>query len=98
MVIRIVDIVGAADTADQGSVVFARLRAALASSNRRQVIVSFEGVKTATSSFVNTAFVQLLELMPLAEIKRRIRVVASSRQINDMIRSRLEREALVAAS
>jgi len=54
-------------------------------------------VKTVTSSFVNTAFVQLLEAMPLADIKRRLQIISSTRQINDMIRTRMERESSVAA-
>jgi hypothetical protein len=96
MVIRITDIVAGADTADQGLAVFARLHQALADKDAR-IIVSFVGVKTATSSFVNTAFVQLLSTFSLADIKARMRVVDSTRQINDMIRSRLEREAACAA-
>jgi hypothetical protein len=91
MVIRILDIVSGADTAIQGADVFARLHGALASSDAR-VIVSFDGVQTATSSFVNVAFVQLLSAFSLEDIKARLRVVASTRQINDMIRTRLERE------
>jgi hypothetical protein len=56
-------------------------------------VVSFEGIQTATSSFVNVSFVKLLDDWPLAEIKRRFRVVQSTRQINEMIKSRLAREA-----
>jgi hypothetical protein len=56
-----------------------------------------EGLTTATSSFVNVAFVSLLRTYDLAEIKRRVRIVKSTRQINDMIRSRLEREGLATA-
>jgi STAS-like domain of unknown function (DUF4325) len=63
------------------------------------VEVSFAGVTAATSSFVNSAFVELLHIMAFDEIKGRIRITHSNRQINDMIRTRLTREAerLVAA-
>jgi hypothetical protein len=50
--VRVIDIITAADTADQGSVVYTRLREELARADA-QVTVSFEGVQTATSSFVN---------------------------------------------
>ena len=54
MVIRILDIVSGADTADQGAVVFTRLNSALAGSE--VVVVSFHGINTATSSFVSSGF------------------------------------------
>jgi STAS-like domain of unknown function (DUF4325) len=90
MVIRVLDIVPSADTGDQGAAVFARLRQELGANAK--VTLSFEGVKTATSSFVNLAFVQLLSSFSLPDIKSRLRIVASTRQINDMIRTRMERE------
>jgi hypothetical protein len=55
-------------------------------------VVSFGGVHSATSSFVNSAFVPLLDDISLDDLKRRVRVVRSSRQINDMIKTRLTRE------
>ncbi|MHB2207761.1 STAS-like domain-containing protein [Methylobacterium sp. CM6257] len=95
MVVRILDATPAADTNGQGEAVLARLLAAL---NRAEVItVSFEGVTNVTSSFVNAALVPLLETISFGEIKRRVRIIDSNRQINDMIKRRLEREALVDA-
>jgi hypothetical protein len=90
MVIRILDIVQSADTGDQGATVFTRLRQELDANAK--VTLSFDGVKTATSSFVNVAFVQLLSMFSLTDIKSRVRIVDSTRQINDMIRMRMERE------
>jgi hypothetical protein len=95
MVIRILDIASAADTSTQGDLAYAKLRIALRTSD--EITVSFEGVKTATSSFVNTSFVRLLEDWTLDELKRRMRVINSTRQINDMIKSRLERTAMAHA-
>jgi hypothetical protein len=96
MVIRILDVVSGADTADQGDRAFNLLHKALSKKNT-EVTVSFDGVKTATSSFVNVAFVQLLDSFSFSDIKARLRVVDSTRQINDMIKSRMEREAVCAA-
>jgi hypothetical protein len=95
MVIRILDIVQSADTGDQGATVFARLHQEL--DGNAKVTLSFEGVKTATSSFVNVAFVQLLSMFSLSDIKNRLRIVNSTRQINDMIRTRMEREGAAEA-
>jgi hypothetical protein len=95
MVIRILDIASGADTSVQGDLAYAKLKIALRTSD--EITVSFEGVKTATSSFVNTSFVRLLEDWTLDELKRRMRVISSTRQINDMIKSRLERTAMAHA-
>lgn len=95
MVIRVHEICGAADTASQGETLYRNLLDALQCDS--QVVVSFVNVHTATSSFVNTSFVQLLRQLSLEEIKRRIKIVESTRQINDMIRRRLIREAELAA-
>jgi hypothetical protein len=53
---------------------------------------------TATSSFCNLALVQLLARRKLVDLKERLRVVNSTRQINEMVRSRLEREGKSAAA
>ena len=92
MVIYVKEITIAADTAKQGELLFKQLEASLAG-NDRAVTLSFDGIDTATSSFVNAGFVQLLGIMPFDEIKRRLKVINSSRQINDMIKRRLSREA-----
>jgi uncharacterized protein DUF4325 len=96
MVIRILDFVRGADTSDQGALVLARLQAALAGDT--EVIVSFDGINTATSSFVNAGIVPLLQHFPLSDLKARLRVVDSTRQINDMIKMRMEREASVVST
>jgi hypothetical protein len=81
---------GRADTAAQGALAYQALVDAL--KRPGLVVIDFAGVTTATSSFTNLAFVQLLSNWKLAEIKKRLRVVNSTRQINEMIKSRLERE------
>jgi STAS-like domain of unknown function (DUF4325) len=51
--------------------------------------VSFDGIKTVTSSFVNAAFVPLLKSYRLAEIERRLVVVDSTWRIYDSIKCTL---------
>lgn len=96
MVIRIRDLVPGADTADQGGLLLPALDAAMAAGT--VFTVSFAGIQTATSSFVNVSFVALLNKYPLAAIKQRMRVTNSTRQINEMIRTRMQRAALEAAA
>lgn len=95
MVIRIVDVVPGANTSEQGALVFSVLQKALR--NPGSVVVSFDGIQTATSSFVHAAFVALLDHFSYGDLKARLRVINSTRQINDMIRARLDRSAKVAA-
>jgi STAS-like domain of unknown function (DUF4325) len=95
MVIRIRDLVSGANTAHEGASVFPHIQAAF--DNQGPIVISFDGVQTATSSFVNSAFVPLLRQRSFSGIKNRLRIVDSTRQINEMIKARLERESLVAA-
>ena len=90
MVIRIRDFVSGANTSEEGEIVFRRLSNEL-SSQKAAIVVSFEGIQTATSSFVNVAFVDLLNSFSYAELKNRLRVINSTRQINNMIKTRLAR-------
>ncbi|NUJ80657.1 STAS-like domain-containing protein [Methylocystis sp. FS] len=92
MVIIVADIIVAADTEEQGTRLYASLIKALGSHD--VATVSFAGLDTATSSFVNASFVPLLDAMPFVDLKRRLRIVASTRQINEMIKSRLSAEAV----
>jgi hypothetical protein len=93
--IQIRNLVTGANTADDGITVFPHVRSALASG--APFVVSFAGVQTATSSFVNHAFVPLLRDFSFGIVKKQMRVTNSTRQINQMIKSRLERAALVDA-
>jgi hypothetical protein len=93
--IQVHDLVAGANTADQGSDVLPHLRSAMA--GRGPFVVSFDKIQTATSSFVNASFVPLLKDFSFAEIKARMRVTDSTRQINQMIKTRLERVALLDA-
>ena len=94
--IKVANVAGRADTADQGAVLYRVMLDALSGPGR--VVIDFDGLTTATSSFCNLAFVQLLTRWKLAELKRRLGVVNSTKQINEMIKSRLEREGRAAAA
>ncbi|NHZ83696.1 DUF4325 domain-containing protein [Massilia sp. CCM 8695] len=58
-----------------------------------ELFVSLEGVDSVPSSFVNVAFISLLDFLSFNEIKRRLRFVNTNSQINEMIKSRFAFEA-----
>jgi hypothetical protein len=89
MELSIKDLAGGADTAAQGEAILRSLNSAL--KNGGVATLNFSGVTTATSSFTNAAIVALLSEYSLEHLKKHLRVIKSTRQINDMIRSRLER-------
>jgi hypothetical protein len=89
MQLSIKDVAGGADTAAQGDSILKSLSLALKEGGI--VTLDFSGVTTATSSFTNAAMVPLLSEYSFEHLREHLRVVKSTRQINDMIKSRLER-------
>lgn len=90
MQLSVKELAGSADTASQGETVLGAISAGLKTG---VVTLDFAGVTTATSSFTNAAIVPLLSEYSLDHLKRHLRVVKSTRQINDMIKTRLQRAA-----
>ena len=88
MSIIVASLVKYCDTADQGDIVFHAITRGLTSS--ATITISFSGCLTATSSFVNVAFVQLLDQMAFDEIKNRIKIENCTQQIGEMIKKRLQ--------
>ena len=70
--IQIRDLVAGANNSDQGKALLPHLRSAMASG--APFVVSFANIQTATSSFVNSAFVPLLKDFSFGDIKVRMRV------------------------
>lgn len=91
MVTRVLDHVPHCYTADDGLVVAALIADAIG--DGRTISLSFSGVNSVPSSFVNAAFVSLLDRYGADAIRRSVRVVDSTAQINSMIRDRLAAEA-----
>lgn len=52
------------------------------------VILSFEGVNSLTSSFTNTALIELLKEYDFNYIKNNLRFTNSNKNINEMIKHR----------
>lgn len=60
----------------------------------QKINVSFERVDAVPSSFVNSAFIQLLEHFDFEQIKRNISFTNTSPQINEMIKKRFKFEVM----
>lgn len=90
MVIRALDHVKHCYTQDDGQVIFNLIFAHL--KEGRDVRISFDGVATVPSSFVNTAFIKLLDDFLFDYIKEKLSFAKSTKQINEMIKTRFDFE------
>ena len=90
MVIVVMDIVRGCDTNDQGEKIFLSLIKGL--SEAPTVTLSFDGVLNVTSSFVNSAFLPLLDTYDIEVIKSRLSLTSVNRQIANMVRDRMIKE------
>ncbi|MCB5015119.1 STAS-like domain-containing protein [Streptococcus mutans] len=59
-----------------------------------EVMVSFEGVSDVSTSFVNSAFINLLENFTFKTIKAKLSFIKSTIQINKLIKERFTFESL----
>jgi len=96
MVIKVLDLVRHCYTWVDGEIVGRAIRQAL--TNKEKVVVSFAGVEDVPTSFVNAAFVKLLDDFSYTHIRSNLSVINSTRQINEMIKRRLDFEAKRAES
>jgi hypothetical protein len=59
----------------------------------KDIVLSFEGIDVVSSSFVNTALIPFIKLVGFNEIKRKFKIINTTKQINDMIKRRFQFEA-----
>ncbi|MEY8462963.1 STAS-like domain-containing protein [Streptococcus merionis] len=52
------------------------------------VTISFEGIPYISTSFVNTAFINLLQDYTFPQIKEKLKFTRTTKQINELIKSR----------
>ena len=90
VVVRVLDHVDHAYNSTDGQMVYDQV---LPYMQRNEVVfVSFDGIDSLPSSFVNAAFIQLLDTFSFDKIKELLRFTSSTQQINEMIRSRFSFE------
>jgi hypothetical protein len=90
MVIRALDYVQHCYTQADGQVIFDRILPFL--KRGEAVELSFEGVETVPSSFVNTALIRLLDTVNFQHIKSNLKFTNTTKQINEMIKNRFDFE------
>ncbi|MGB3290319.1 MAG: STAS-like domain-containing protein [Burkholderiaceae bacterium] len=86
MVIKVLDYVDQCQSNGDGIVIHDIIKPKL--ENGEEVVLSFEGVPSLPSSFVNSALISLLDEMPFERIKSLLRFVHTNSQMNSMIRDR----------
>jgi hypothetical protein len=90
MVIRALDHVAQCYTQADGQKIYETIYPLLARGDR--VELSFDGVETVPSSFINTALIRLLDSVPFEKIKMNLKFVNTTKQINEMIKIRFSFE------
>ncbi|WP_193064924.1 STAS-like domain-containing protein [Oceanobacillus oncorhynchi] len=86
MVIKIANHVERCYSNEEGKIIKNIIENSLRSNE--PIVISFEGVHGVTSSFVNTAFIELLDEFNFDKIKSNIKFTNTTRQINSMIKER----------
>ena len=86
--IRIRDHVARASTYDDGDVIFRLMLDQLMAGEN--VNVSFDGITSVPSAFLNASFVRLLERVSFDEMRQKVSIKDSTKSINDLLRRRLE--------
>jgi hypothetical protein len=88
--ISVFDLVGRGYSNDDGYVIQQQIKKEF--SSNKKVVVSFLNIDGVTSSFVNTAFIELLNDYNFAYIKQNLSFIDSKKQINGMIKDRFNFE------
>lgn len=86
MVIRIADHTRTHSTYADGEVIYRLLESELRAG--RKVTLSFLGIKSVPSAFINAALIKLLEEFDFKFIQTNLSIIDSTRQINNLIKDR----------
>ncbi len=86
MVINILDYTESTSTYEDGEKIYNLIHQAL--KNNEQVILSFNGISSVPSSFINSALIRLIEDFSFETIRSKIAIINSTKNINELIKSR----------
>lgn len=86
--IRLLEHVQHCSTYEDGAVILALIKGAF--DQEEKVEISFEGVLSVPSAFVNAALVQLLDTYSFEFIRANLNFTNTTRQVNDLIKRRFE--------
>lgn len=88
MVIEVMNHVERCYSNDDGIVIFALIKKAF--DHGDNVTISFTGVNSITSSFTNSAFIELIKEFDISFVKKHLSFVNSNKSINTMIKDRFD--------
>jgi len=90
MVIKITDHVSHCHANNDGNTIFSIIKPML--DRDEKIEISFKNISSITSSFVNSAFIELLQYFNFNYIKSRLSFTGTNRNINKIIKKRFEFE------
>jgi hypothetical protein len=90
MVIHIKSIINYCDTYEDGQIVYKNIQFVL--KNHEKLILSFKGINAISSSFINGAFIPLVNILGLDKFKQKIQIIDSNKTMNRLIVDRLNNE------
>lgn len=90
MVINILDHVERCYSNTDGDIILSLIKPKI--TDGQQVTISFNGVDSVPSSFVNSAFIALLDDFPFDYIRSHLKFTNTTKQINEMIKNRFSFE------
>ncbi|MCA3238105.1 MAG: STAS-like domain-containing protein [Curvibacter sp.] len=86
--IRILDHVSTASSYEDGETVYTLIKSHIDDGN--SVDLSFDGISSVPSAFVNSAIIRLLENFSFEQVKAHLHIIDSTRHINQLIKSRFD--------
>lgn len=96
MDITLLDHVKTCSTYSDGEIIYSLIAPKIISGE--DVTLSFAGVLAVPSAFINGAIVRLVESTSLEEVRKHLKIEDSTRQINELIKSRFNFLAAQSAS
>ncbi|MBU4353888.1 MAG: STAS-like domain-containing protein [Proteobacteria bacterium] len=90
MVIKVVNYVSQCYSNSDGAIIYSIIDRYI---EEKEIVLSFDGIDIVSSSFVNAALIPFINLIGFAEIKRKFKIINTTKQINDMIKRRFQFEA-----
>lgn len=88
MDVKLLDHVKTCSTYSDGEVIYSLIAPKII--NGEDVTLSFAGVSAVPSAFINAAIVRLVESTSLDKVRQHLKIQDSTRQINELIRSRFD--------
>lgn len=88
MVIKITDYIEKPSSYEDGDLIYKIISQKM--KDNEKIVVSFSGIASVPSAFVNSAFIRLLEEFTFEKVRSLLVITDSTRHINELIKSRFD--------